>query len=113
MASIPRARVMRLIATLMAVYSVGALAQTTTDNDPTLRPALRVGRTLGGGRPAGKIETPAYVRADRISGEMEETVRLDGSAEMRREGTVVRGDHIDYTVATDQANIQGNARLFR
>jgi len=113
MVSIPRARVMRLIATPMALCCVGALAQTTTDNDVTLRPALRLERSLGGGRPAAKIETPAYVRADRISGEMEETVRLDGSAELRREGTVVRGDHIDYTVATDQANIEGNARLFR
>ncbi|HUL68346.1 MAG TPA: LPS-assembly protein LptD [Burkholderiaceae bacterium] len=113
MVSIPRVRVMRLIATLMAACCVGAFAQTTTDNDLTLRPALRLERALGGGRPAGNIETPAYVRADRISGEMEETVRLDGSAEMRRAGTVVRGDHIDYTVATDHATIEGNARLFR
>src|SRR5262249_20943698 len=70
-------------------------------------------RALGGGRPAGDVQTPGFVRADRVSGEMEETVRLDGNAEMRRQGTVVRGDHIEYTVATDLAKVEGNARLFR
>jgi LPS-assembly protein len=90
-----------------------AFAQAPPESDPTLRPSLRIERKLGGGRPPGKIETPAYVRADRVSGEMEETVRLDGKAELRREGTVVRGDHIEYTVATDQARIDGNARLFQ
>jgi LPS-assembly protein len=97
------------------LFSAAALAQTAAppDDDLTLRPPLRLERTLGGGRPGGKVETPAFLRADRLSGEMEETVRLEGKAELRREGTVVRGDHIEYTIATDQARIEGNARLFR
>jgi LPS-assembly protein len=103
----------RLAVVASAVLGSLALAQTPAEDDPALRPALRLERTLGGGRTAEKVETPAYVRADRVSGEMEETVRLDGRAEVRREGTVVRGDHIEYTVATDEARIEGNARLFR
>ncbi len=83
------------------------------DGDATLRPALRLERALGAGRAAGPVETPAFIRADHMSGEMQETMRLDGHGELRREGTVVRGDHIEYTVATDQAKIEGNARLFR
>jgi len=98
---------------VIAPLCAGAFAQTAAESDLTLRPALRLERTLGGGRPAGKVEPPVYLRADRVSGEMEETVHLDGNAELRREGTVVRGDHIEYTVATDEARIQGNARLFR
>src|SRR5207249_1392051 len=91
-----------------------AIAQTPSpDPELALRPALRLERALGAGRPSEKIETPAYVRADRIGGEMQETVRLDGKAELRRAGTVVRGDHIEYTIASDQAHIEGNARLFR
>lgn len=90
-----------------------SLAAAQAEPDPALRPALRLERALGAGRPVEKVETPAYVRADRMSGEMQETVRLDGRAELRREGTVVRGDHIEYTVATDEARIAGNARLFR
>jgi len=96
-----------------ALTAPAVFAQTTGADDQAVRPLLRLERTLGGGRPAATVETPAYVRADRVSGEMEETVRLDGKAELRREGTVVRGDHIEYTVATDQARVDGNARLFR
>jgi len=102
-----------LVPALGGLIGPVAFAQTTSAGDQTVRPLLRLERTLGGGRPSGTVETPAYVRADRVSGEMEETVRLDGKAELRREGTVVRGDHIDYTVATDQARVDGNARLFR
>jgi LPS-assembly protein len=83
------------------------------DNDLTLRPVLLLERALGMGRGRVPGETPAYVRGDRMSGEMQETMRLDGRGELRREGTVIRGDHIEYTVATDQAKIEGNARLFR
>lgn len=104
---------MRLAPTATALFCAGVLAQTATESDLTLRPALRLERTLGGGRPSGKVETPLYLRADRVSGEMEETVRLDGNGEVRREGTVVRGDHIEYTLATDEARIEGHARLFR
>ena len=103
----------QLVAVAATLACAAASAQEPPESDLTLRPPLRIERALGGGRPAGKIETPAYVRADRVSGEMEETMRLDGKAELRREGTVVRGDHIDYTIATDQARIDGNARLFR
>jgi LPS-assembly protein len=94
-------------------FSAAVLAQSPPEPDPLPPPVLRLERALGGGRPPLKIDTAAYLRADRVSGEMEETVRLDGKAELRREGTVVRGDHIEYTLATDEARIEGNARLFR
>jgi LPS-assembly protein len=93
--------------------SAATFAQTPAEPDPILRPALRLERALGAGRPSTEVETPAFLRAERLSGEMQESVRLDGRGELRREGTVVRGDHIEYTVATDQARIEGNARLFR
>jgi len=102
---------MRLAAAASALPCGLAFAQ--AEPEQALRPALRLERSLGGGRPSTKIETPGYIRADHIGGEMQETVRLDGKAELRREGTVVRGDHIEYTVATDEARIEGNARLFR
>ena len=38
---------------------------------------------------------------------------LRGDAEIRRAGTVVRGDIITYTQATDIVNVEGHARVFR
>lgn len=96
---------------LVACAATSARAQAT--EAPALVPSLRLERTLGAGRAGGAVETPAYVRAQTLRGEMQETVRLDGKAEIRREGTVARGDHIEYTVATDEARIEGSARLFR
>ncbi len=38
---------------------------------------------------------------------------LEGDAEIRRDGSVVRGDRITYTQATDEVNVEGNARVYR
>ena len=37
---------------------------------------------------------------------------LEGRAEVRREGQVLRGDRITYTVAADEVQVEGNARVF-
>jgi LPS-assembly protein len=76
-------------------------------------PRLRLERALGQGRAPKPAEGVAYVRADRIDGEIDERVTLDGSAEIRRAGTVLRGDRITYTVATDEVEATGNTRVFR
>ena len=75
-------------------------------------PALRLTRALGDSR-AIAGEGAAHVRADRILGEAEERVTLEGNAEVRRGGTVLRGDRITYTMATDEVEATGNVRLFR
>ena len=76
-------------------------------------PQLRLERALGLSRVPGADEGVAFVRADRISGELEERVVLEGNAEIRRGGTVLRGDRITYTVATDEVEATGNVRVYR
>lgn len=76
-------------------------------------PALRLERALGDGRAPESAEGASFVRADRVSGEVDEKVTLEGAAEIRRGGTVLRGDRITYTVATDEVEAVGNARVFR
>lgn len=76
-------------------------------------PQLRLERRLGEGRAATKEEGSSFVRAEKIFGEVEETVTLEGAAEVRRGGTVLRGDRITYTVASDEIEVDGNARVFR
>jgi LPS-assembly protein len=74
---------------------------------------LRPERALGEGRGRPEAAGAAFVRADRIHGEAQERLTLEGSAEVRRGGTVLRGDTVTYTVATDEVEATGNVRVFR
>lgn len=53
-----------------------------------------------------------FARAQRIEGSIDERIVLEGDAEVRRGGTVLRGDRIIYTQLTDQVDVEGNARVF-
>jgi LPS-assembly protein len=104
---LPRLRPFRpelALATCLLIWAAGARAD---------EPRLRLERSLGEGRGQPAAEGAAYVRADRISGQIEERLRLEGNAEIRRGGTVLRGDRVDYSVATDELEASGNVRLFR
>ena len=92
------------LATCLLVWAVAASAE---------EPRLRLERALGDGRGRPAAEGAAYVRAERINGEIEERLILEGNAEIRRGGTVMRGDQITYTVATDEIEAAGNVRLYR
>ncbi len=83
--------------------------------DEHVHPRLKLERTLGAGRAPGAVDapTPTYARARRLEGEVDERVSLQGDAEVRRAGAVMRGDRITYTVPTDELEIEGNARVYR
>jgi LPS-assembly protein len=76
-------------------------------------PALKLERLLGSGRAEAELEGVSFARAQRITGEGEERIVLDGDAEVRRGGAVLRGDRIVYETVRDEVNISGNARVFR
>lgn len=73
---------------------------------------LRPERALGAGHGANTSGTPTYVKADRISGDVGENVVLEGNAEVRRGGVVLRGDRVVYTVAFDHLQAAGHAHLY-
>lgn len=54
---------------------------------------------------------PAYVSGDRMTGYNEKSVELEGNAELRRDGGVVKGDKLTYDQDTDEAHATGNVRL--
>ncbi|HEU0203098.1 MAG TPA: putative LPS assembly protein LptD, partial [Burkholderiaceae bacterium] len=97
------------LAAVLLSCAAGAAAQTP---EADARPLLRLERSLGAGRAPSEEPTPVYARADRARGELEERVILEGNAEVRRAGTVLRGDRMTYTVATDEVEVEGNARIF-
>jgi LPS-assembly protein len=78
-------------------------------------PALRLERALGDGRaPAVEArDVPLFARAQRIEGELEERIVLEGRAEVRSAGSVLRAERIVYARADELLQARGEVRLFR
>ncbi|HEY9193144.1 MAG TPA: LPS-assembly protein LptD [Methyloversatilis sp.] len=53
------------------------------------------------------------IDADQISGVTDETMHAEGAAELRRPGTTLNADVIDYAIPGDELNARGNVRLVR
>lgn len=54
-----------------------------------------------------------YVAGDSVSGKAEDVVTIKGNAELRRPGTVIRADTVQYQQSLDKATAQGNVRMNR
>jgi len=75
--------------------------------------ALRIERALSE-TAAGVVEgRPLYGSGDRLSGRAEREVTLSGDAEIRRAGTVVRGERITYYPQDDEVVAVGDVRVVR
>ncbi len=95
---------------LVPLFSAGCL---TASPPAWAQLQLKLERQLDENRAATQEGAPTFARAQRIEGSVEERLILTGDAEIRRAGTVLRGDTITYTQATDLVNAEGNARVFR
>ncbi len=65
------------------------------------------------GKQANQGAAITFARGQRIEGTIDERIVLEGDAEIRRAGAVLRGDRIIYTQATDQVDVVGNARIYK
>jgi LPS-assembly protein len=115
-ASSPRRCLPLAAAVLLALQSLASAQTPAGGSAPTNGPPLklRLDRQLSERAPAG--QQPAgttFARAQRIEGTVEDRIVLEGDAEIRRDGSVVRGDRITYTQATDEVNVEGSARVYR
>jgi LPS-assembly protein len=63
--------------------------------------------------PEQKSQMPTYVQGDRITGRPDLETVIDGNAEIRRSGMVIRADRIEYYQPDDLAKARGNVRLNR
>ena len=96
------------LAVAAMAYSVPATA--TQSNN---RVALESVIALDPSRATPATDSASFVSADRIEGNPEEQLHLYGQAEIRRAGTVLKGDRITYTQATDEVQAEGNAKISR
>jgi LPS-assembly protein len=92
-----------------------ALAQSVAKDDAQEagRPQLKLERQLDENRAPSRESAPTFARAQSIEGTIDQRLILRGDAEIRRGGTVLRGDTITYTQATDIVSVEGQARVFR
>ncbi len=109
----PRLPVALLCAVLTAIVPARAQAPAKDATQESARPQLKLERQLDENRAPARTGAPSYARAQNIEGTIDERLILRGDAEIRRAGTVLRGDTITYTQATDIVNVEGQARVFR
>lgn len=84
----------------------------TGGSDPlvVLTPARQLQETLP--KEAEK-NGATYLTGDSVSGKPDEVVMVKGNAELRRPGTVIRAESVQYTQNTDKASATGGVRLNR
>ena len=84
----------------------------TIDNGQGI--GLKLTRQLQDKRtPEQRKAMPTYVLGDRITGRPELETVIDGNAELRRDGTVLRADRIEYYQPDDLAKLRGSVYLNR
>jgi LPS-assembly protein len=89
-----------------------ARAQAPSAGAPAAAPVpLRTERLLGGGRGVGPAAGPAYARADKMTGILDESTLLEGAVEVRHQGVVLRGERVLYLVASDELQVRGKVHL--
>jgi LPS-assembly protein len=75
-----------------------------------LKPSDRLEEALPSA-PPGNL--PVFVIGDRMSGRPDLDSVVDGNVELRKAGTVIRADRIEYFQPTDQVKAIGNVRINR
>jgi LPS-assembly protein len=63
--------------------------------------------------PNVRAQLPSFIQADRLEGEPDQDLLLQGSVVFRRGDTLLRADRVDYSQATDRLKAQGHVSINR
>lgn len=77
---------------------------------PQLKASSQLQETIS---PDVRDQLPSYIKAEQVAGQADINSVLEGGAELRRGDTVIRADRVEYTVADDTVNAQGNVHINR
>ena len=100
------------VAVLVAVLLQGAAWGQTAPGDDALK--LNGSVVLEEKMPAAQMrDLPIFLRGDRLSGRVDGETRIEGDAELRTGGTVIRADRLQYTSPDDTARASGHVRINR
>ena len=91
----------------------GARAQEVPPADPSEPPAqLRMSPELGEGISREQREgAPTFLRSDSLTMRPDQDMVLEGQVQLRRAGTMIRADRLEYDQARDLARARGNVRI--
>ena len=103
------------IAVFSLAYSEIGLAQSASQTAiPAASPTLKISPLLQEAIPPAVLKAPlTFIYGDSISGRPDIDTKVEGHAELRRAGTVIRADKLEYDLLTDKAKATGNVRLNR
>ena len=101
------------VAVTLAMPLLVSAAERDQDSETATRPEyglkLNAARRLDENAPSEEGDAPTYLTAFKMIGTPNEKIELIDSAEVRRGGSVLRGDTITYTFANDEVYSPGNA----
>jgi LPS-assembly protein len=108
---------LRTFIALSTTLTLSGLAGAQTPSDMPeilLRPKLKPSSTLQEVIPADVLQNPTtFVFGNSITGQPDIDTKIEGDAELRRAGTVIKADKIDYNSVTDKARAEGHVKLNR
>ena len=91
-----------------AVHSAWAQETRDTQSLDNLILTLELAEDLP---PTVKQQLPTFVSGDNITGEADVSTRIEGQAQLRRHGVIIKADDIEQDVATDTVTMQGNVQV--
>jgi len=94
----------------LALLQGAAWAQSAPPDDPLqLKPSPQLRERMDPAQQQG----PTFVSGDRITGQPDLETVIDGHAELRRAGTVLQADRIEYYQPLDRARARGQVHINR
>lgn len=72
---------------------------------------LRASRALSEALPTGTQQPPTFIFGERVSGQAEVKTTVEGRAELRRPGTWLRADRLEFEQAQQRVSTEGQVRL--
>ncbi|WP_370680337.1 LPS-assembly protein LptD [Comamonas sp. GB3 AK4-5] len=96
-----------------AVLACSGVWAQTSDTPEALIPApLKSSPLLQEHIPAEVADQlPSFIRGDHVTGQADVRAQVQGHAELRKGDTVVRADQVDYTLADDLVDAEGNVHI--
>ena len=111
----PLTRLVALVALACVQMAAQAQQESPAAEGPEAEPARLTAspKLVESLSPAQRNEAPTFLMGERISGRPDLETVVEGQAELRKPGTVIKADRLEYNAATDRAKASGNVRINR
>ncbi len=94
---------------LIAAWAVIPLAQ--AQESVSAVPSLRSASQLESRAGQHREDAPVFIEAESLTGQAQEFFQLDGQAEIRRPGMVIKGNRLRYDQVEDEVEAEGGVRI--